>query len=281
MGITKQKTLVENIEKEMYDQLRQEQVKIIDKGYHNMRFHKIYAHLLGPVEAEIRRVYKLLQEKIVRLSSIANQKLEMMKMIKKRTLKSLSYGQAIDKEEEEDRARKKEKAEMWIRATLRKRVREDEDLTWAERKAIINRFKYEDDLVHHNPKDELSLPFELTDDKQKDLPNDKMEKINVEIARRNPGDRIKNKVLEDGNFTANGIIEINRDQWSLEKLMGDINHKIETISSGMLKEINADDRLIFHHTIHDEEKKEGDYRVKDPRAIDSRFIYMMQAELAS
>ena len=80
-----------------------------------------------------------------------------------------------------------------------------------EEREIANRFKYEDNLVNYNPDDELSIPFEFMTNKQKDLPDDKMEKINVEIARRNPGDRIKNKALEDGNFTANGIIEINRD----------------------------------------------------------------------
>ena len=54
-----------------------------------MRFHKMYAHLLGPVEAEIRQVHKVLEDKVVKLSSVAKQKLEIMKMIKKRTLKSL------------------------------------------------------------------------------------------------------------------------------------------------------------------------------------------------
>ena len=246
-----------------------------------MRFHKMYAHLLGPVEASLRQIHKILENKILRLSSVAKQKVHMMRLIKKRSLKSLLYGQTIDKDDEEAIRIKQQKGEIWIKAATRTRVQEDKDLTWMEKREIAKRFEYEDNLVNYDPDDELSIPFDLGTNKNGDLPDDKMEKINIEIARQNPGDRIKNKVLEDGHFTANGIVEINNDQWSLKKLMRDINSKIESISSGMLAEMNADDRLIFHHTIQDEEKKDGDYRIKDPQAIDSRFIYMMRAELAS
>ena len=52
-----------------------------------------------------------------------------------------------------------------------------------EKREIAKRFEYEDNLVNYDPDDELSIPFDLGTNKNGDLPDDKMEKINIEIAR--------------------------------------------------------------------------------------------------
>ena len=44
------------LETEFYNKLREEQIKIIDAGYPDLRFYKIYAHLLVPVKDKMNEI---------------------------------------------------------------------------------------------------------------------------------------------------------------------------------------------------------------------------------
>ena len=46
---------------EMYTKLREEQLKIIDKGYFEARFYKIFAHLFDPVKQKLDHLKKQVQ----------------------------------------------------------------------------------------------------------------------------------------------------------------------------------------------------------------------------
>ena len=45
----KQLSIIKKIENKFYQTLVQEQINFIDKGYFDLRFYQVYAHLLEPV----------------------------------------------------------------------------------------------------------------------------------------------------------------------------------------------------------------------------------------
>ena len=50
--------MLKRLENEMYTKLREEQLKIIDKGYFEARFYKIFAHLFDPVKQKLDHLKK-------------------------------------------------------------------------------------------------------------------------------------------------------------------------------------------------------------------------------
>lgn len=46
----KTETLLKKITDEFYDKLKEEQIKVIDEGYFDLRFYKVYQYLLNPID---------------------------------------------------------------------------------------------------------------------------------------------------------------------------------------------------------------------------------------
>lgn len=58
----KMESILKRIEEEFYHTLREEQIKVIDAGSNNLRFLKVYDHILKPIVIELEEYKKQIQE---------------------------------------------------------------------------------------------------------------------------------------------------------------------------------------------------------------------------